>query len=191
MDATAIDDLRRLGEELAGALHSPWEPACIARAFSTPAEGELALTMQQWIDLDAIRSPLLQGDLPKTAAQLEAAAEIFGLALDDLDPDEAAAIGGAMLRACGTAFATALPMRQPDSQLSTNNSQLSDGFGTWLAMWAFLVSQCGLAPDAACALRVDRAYALMAATRRNQGWECAGTPYALRDAAEKEDTADA
>ena len=52
MDDVTINDLRRLGEELAGALQSPWEPACIARAFSTPAEGELALTMQRWIDLD-------------------------------------------------------------------------------------------------------------------------------------------
>lgn len=187
MQDAAINDLRRLGEELAGALQSPWEPACVARAFSTPAEGELALTLQQWIDLDAIRSPLLEGLLPETAEQLEAAAEIFALALDDLDPDEAAAIGGAMLRACGSAFATALPMRPPQAEAG---SEMADGFGTWLPMWAFLVSQCGLAPDAANGLRVDRAYALMAATRRNQGWHCAGTPYAMRDAAEKEDAAD-
>lgn len=179
MNDTAINDLRALGEELAGALRSGWEPACLARAFATPAAGALALTMQQWIDLDALRSPLLQGDLPETAAQLAAAAEIFGLALDDLDPEEAAALGGAMLRACDAAFATALPMRPPQAEAG---SEMADGFGTWLPLWAFLVSQCGLAPDAASALRVDRAYALMAATRRNQGWECAGTPYALRDA---------
>jgi hypothetical protein len=86
------------------------------------------------------------------------------------------------LRAAVTeAFAMALPMRLPDSP----QGGVDDGFGAWLPIFAALVTQCGLTPQAALALRVDRAFALLAAHRRNQGWEVAGTPYALREVAEE------
>lgn len=178
MNDAAINDLRALGEELAGALHSGWEPACLVRAFATPRAGELTLTMQQWMDLEARRSPLLTGRLPETAAELAAAAAVFALAFDGLTAEEAVDCGREMLAACDRAFATALAMRAPRTE---DGSEMADGFGTWLPLWAFLVSQCGLSPRDAGALPVKHAYALMAATRRNQGWQCAGTPYALRE----------
>ena len=56
-----------------------------------------------------------------------------------------------------------------------------DGFGAWAPIWACLVTQCGLDPERALAMRVDRAQVLIATHRRNQGWQVAGTPYALRD----------
>lgn len=174
--------LHELGSEVAAALHSPWEPRCVARAFASGAP--LALTMQQWIDLDHARSPLLQDALPATAEELTVAAEIFALDVAEFSPQEAADVAELMLRAVRAAFALALPMRDPGAEKVATED---DGFGTWLPLWAALVTQCGLAPDAALALRVDRAYALLTAHRRNQGWEPAGEPYALRDLVKAEE----
>ncbi len=169
--------LRELGKDLAGALHSLWEPACLARAFATPGEGALVFTMQGWIDLDAARSPLLAGGLPETLEEIEAAVDAFRCGPVDLSPDEAEGLGRLMREEIEAAFALGLRMRAPGAE---TGAEAPDGFGTWLPLWACLVTQCGLAPDAALALRVGRAFALVAGMRRNQGWECAGTTYALR-----------
>jgi hypothetical protein len=136
--------------------------------------------MQGWIDLEAIRSPLLRLELPDPPEAIEAAARAFALTIDGLTPKEALLVAIAMRRATADAFAMALPMRRPGSTEDGGD----DGFGSWLPLFAFLISDCRLDPVAARALRVDQAFALLAACRRNQGWECADASYAQRDVSE-------
>jgi hypothetical protein len=174
------NDLRALGNELAEALQSPREPSCVARAFATPAPGTIALTMQGWIDLEAIHSPLLRLELPEPPDALEAAARIFALTIRGLTPKEALLVARAMRRATAEAFATALPMRRPGD----TDGGGDDGFGAWLPLFAFLILECGLDPASAHASRVDQAFALLAACRRNQGWACVEASYAQRDVIE-------
>ena len=179
----ALDELNGLSTEMAETLQSPWEPACVARAFRTPREGDLVFTMQGWIDLDALRSVLLCGGLPATLDDLRAAAAVFGLDVEALTPEEGADVARAMRRAVEDAFAMSLQMAQPHAE---PGAEEPDGFGAWLPLFACLVTQCGLGPEDALALPVGRAYALVAAHRRNQGWRAAGTEYALRELAETE-----
>lgn len=177
MTETEEQDLHDLGEEIAGAMSGAWEPACLARAFATPGPDTVDLTMQGWIDLDRARSPLLMGRALETDEQLASSAAAFGLSVEVLNEEEKAECACLIDRAVQRAFATAMPMREPGAQ----GSAAPDGFGAWLPMFAFLVAECHLAPDVATALRVDQAFALIAAARRNQGWMTAGTPYALRE----------
>ena len=173
------EDLRSLGRDLAAAQQSPWEPACIAHAFATPRPFAVCFTMQTWIDLAVFHSPLLLGKGCESLAEYEAAAGVFGLSLDGLEAAAVADVVTAVRREIEEAFAMGLPMRHPGaSGLSTHTD---DGFGAWLPVWAFLVVQCHLSIAEARALPVGQAYALMAAARRNQGWEVAGPTYAWRD----------
>jgi hypothetical protein len=170
--------LRELGSDLAGAQESAREPMCVARAFATPQAGTIALTMQSWIDLEAIRSPLLRLEAPAEAEALECAARVFALSLGGMSPEEAAHVWRAMRRAVTSAFELALPMHRPGAPARAGH----DGFGAWLPLLAFLIVECGIDPISARKMRVDHAFALLAACRRNQGWECAATSYAERDA---------
>ncbi len=176
MTAEEEQQLRELGNDLAGAMQSDWQPACIAAAWRSERAGELALTMQGWIDLDAARSPLLCGGLPQTGVDLDAAFAAFVLGEEGLEPADAVRVVVAMARAVETAFASALRMT-PQNPATGD----ADGFGDWLPMLACLVTQCGLDPAAALGLRVDRAFMLVAAMRRNEGWQVSGEAYALRD----------
>jgi len=170
--------LRELGNELATAQQSPWEPLCVARAFATPQSGTIALTMQWWIDLEAMRSPLLRLETPAQVEDLERAARVFALSLDGMSPEDAAHVWRAMRRTVTEAFALAMPMQRPDGASRAGQ----DGFGAWLPLLAFLIVECGIDPMTARKMRVDHAFALLAACRRNQGWECAAASYAQRDA---------
>jgi hypothetical protein len=184
MTETEEQELRETSAEIAAAAQSPWQPACIARAFATPPAGTLALTMQGWIDLEHAHSPLLTGRPLETIAELDVAFAAFGLERTKSTPEEAVLIELAMRTVLAEAFSMALPMRQPDAQVGV----AEDGFGSWLPIYTALITQCGLAPQIASALRVDQAFALLAAHRRNQGWEAAGTPYALREIATTDST---
>ncbi len=195
MTTTEEEHLRELGADLARVAESPWQPACIAQAWRTPrtisAHDRTALlpafTMQTWIDLDAVRSPLLRGEGPELGAELDAALNTFGLDSSELLPADLAVLAVAMIRAVSDAFSSALRMQPPvDPSADGLPPEAPDGFGDWLPLLAFLVTQCGLSVDDALDLRVDRALMLMAAVRRNQGWTATGTTYALRElAAEK------
>lgn len=192
MDQAATDgdigDLRRLGEELAAAEAGPFEPADIGRLFSRSARPEFEFTMQAWIDLSAAESPLLLGVFPDAdgAAALEAmlgdALAAFGRSRDmagSLEPGEAVVVMGRMLRSIADGFSAAVRMR-PAGACATGTG--GGGFGAWLPIYCCLVTQCGLGPEAALAMPVGRAYALIAGMRWNQGWECAGESYRQRDA---------
>lgn len=171
--------LRQFGDELSEALNSKWQPLCIAAAFRTAPPGTLHLTLQGWIDLDFVRSPLLLGDIPEDLPGLQIALDAFGIM--ELDPfaltsEESLALAKQCREAVQRAFSTCLSMKpvEADSNCTPN------GMGDWLPLYACLVTQCGVSPKDALELRVDRAYALIAGMRRNEGWQNAGTPYALR-----------
>jgi hypothetical protein len=184
MNDEELKDLRELGQEVAGAMQSPWEPACVAKAFasqdsrfSIAGNSRLVLTMQVWMDLSAIHSPILLGELPGTGEELEGAAEAFGASAQDLSPAEAMDLACAMRRCVGEAFAMQLPMKRPGA---VDDGQ-EGGFGEWLPIYACLVTEIGIPRGEARAMDVREVFALIAAMRWNQGWSVAGEPYALRE----------
>lgn len=182
-------DLAYLVEEanaLAEAANSPWEPRCISDAFA-PSTRTFSLTIQAWVALDAIRSPVLFGRAPETQEEFSLALAAFGLEPGQaLTAEEAAVLAADMCDAVVAGFSTVLPMRSSES---SGSSMMGDGFGRWLPIFACLVVQCGLSPADANAMPVAQAYALLAAMRRNQGWKEAGTPYNLRDLDDEEPVA--
>ena len=178
MTETEEQLLRELGNDLAIASADTPEPRSIVRAFTTPSKNHVALTMQNWIDLESIRSPLLRLALPEHLDELELAANVFRMSIRTLPVDAAILIANAMRRAVAEALSMALPMQRDGDSGST----AEDGFGAWLPLLAFLVAECGIDLTAARDLRVDQAFALLAARRRNQGWRCAGATYGQRDA---------
>ena len=105
--------LKELGESLVAADASAWQPRCIARAFAR--RGELfTLTMQGWIDLDQVKSPILVGRLPDGENALQEIADALAafdhepVAVTALDPEEAVIIARKMLDATNRAYTTAL-----------------------------------------------------------------------------------
>ncbi|EDY16680.1 hypothetical protein CfE428DRAFT_5793 [Chthoniobacter flavus Ellin428] len=177
-----IEDLKAFGSEISTAANAPHEPRCIARAFASPLETDLRFTMQVWIDLEAIQSPILRGEAFEDAAQIEHAARAFAMDLrpTTVTPKEAAACLDAMRDAIADAFELSLKMSRPGESQTGD----SDGFGTWLPIYACLVTQCRIDPEAALRMDVGRAFALISAFRHNDGYRVAGgTPYALRDVA--------
>lgn len=179
-DAKELAEMQMLCDEvnlIAEVENSPWEPRCIAVAFA-PSARTFVLTMQSWIALDAIQSPVLLGSAPETQGELVLAMGAFGLeATEPLTPEEAAVLAADMCEAVALGFSTVMPMRPDEGSSSTPH----DGFGRWLPIFACLVVQCGLSIAEANALPVAQAHALLAAMRRNQGWREIGTPYNLRD----------
>lgn len=172
-----------LPRDLAGAEQDPWQPRCIARAFATPREAVAVFTMQTWIDLDAARSPLLEGVLPQTGDGLDAAIDAFRCGPVDLTPEEAVGLGLMMLDAIHAAFAMRLEVTPPGGDGDARSRGLAGGFGDWLPIYAALVAQLGLSIADANALPVGKALALLASHRRNCGWMPAGATYAQRDEA--------
>lgn len=184
MNAAEEAGLRELAAELAGAEQSAWQPRCIARAFATPGEGELVLTMQGWIDLDRANSPLLEGRLPDSEEELGAAIDAFRCGPIDLAADEAMGLGLMMLEAIEEAFGLSLPMTQPGDG---DHLSMSAGFGDWLPILAALIAQLGLSRGDALATPVGQVFALLAADKRNRGWEPSRATYAQRDVLRKGD----
>lgn len=176
-------ELLEVSRELAASLQSPWQPRCIAAAFATPTLHSRHLTMQQWIDLDAIRSPFLLGEIPQDVDEFLAAAQIFALNVSErTPPQDIAVLQQVILRACREAFALALPMQPPGRSEGGEDA----GFGDWLPIYTCLVTECGLSPTEVMAHRVDRALATIATKRHNEGWKVGGQPYALRDLNEED-----
>lgn len=182
-DAANLAELCELSNALGSEEKSPWQPRCIASAFATPLPRTRHLTMQAWIDLDAIRSPFLLGIVPEDAEAFLAAASALHLVVTEHTPPlDIAVLQEVIFGAVDRAFATALPMRSPKGGEKRSDA----GFGGWLPLYACLVAEIGLDPDKALEMRVDRALALIAGLRHNQGLEVAGVPYALRDQAAPE-----
>jgi hypothetical protein len=179
-----IAELRAFGVELAGASQEDLQPRCIARAFARPEASILVLTMQGWIDLDAIGSPILLGLAPEgkeAPEQIQAALVAFDQPDFDptlIEPSEAIAIVTRMLAAVRLAFSTCLRMREPGASLG---SASTDGFGTWLPTYTRLIVDCHLNRAEAMATPVVEAFALIATSLRNKGWCEAGEPYSMRE----------
>ncbi len=167
---------------IARAENSPWEPRCITRIFSPLRSDEIALTMTGWAMLDAARSPLMIGGPLKTLAEVREAAAVFGMNVEGLELEDVARVVQTMEEAVSAAFATTLAMRPKDAGPSSGGN---DGFGSFLPILSCLITQVRISLSEALALRVDRAHALIAGMRRNEGWECHGTAYALRELEEE------
>jgi len=173
--------LRELGEEVAKGRGSVWQPRAVARTFARRGAGEFELTMQGWIDLDFAKSPLLEGGRPLTIEQLEdafAAFENCGRSPARLSPNEAVVVVSRMQSAVERAFSMVMPM-QRDDEGETDKSEA--GTGAWLAIMGCLVAEMGLTPEAALALPVGRAFALIAGMRGNQGCRPKRGSYAERE----------
>ena len=178
MSAEEEQELRALSEEIANVSSSRWEPRCIARTFASRLEGHVVFTMQAWIDLEAIRSPILTDDDFTDPEQITHAGAAFDLIINEKVPaHEAVLLIESMREAISAAFSMSLPMRHPDMKAEAP----SDGFGGWLPLMAFLEAECGKSRAEARSYPVGEALALMATTRRNQGWREAGQPYAQRE----------
>lgn len=180
MDAVEEQQLRAISEALAGAEQSPWEPRCVSKAFAS-RPGGLVLTMQGWIDLDAVCSPFLEGRLPDgddAVAQLSAAVDAFGLGPLEVKPDDAIELAEAMRKAVTEAFSMQLKMQPPGD----TSPKAPGGFGSWLPIFACLVAQIGMSRLDALATPVCQAFALIATHRHNQGWLVSDATYAQRDA---------
>jgi hypothetical protein len=172
MTAETRAQLDELSRDLSAALQSAWQPRCIAHAFATPRAGEVVFTLQHWIDLEAIRSPLLSGGEVDAEDAIEAAA-IFGLDLQALTPEEAVRVLAAIRAAIAEGFAAALKQTPPQGSSTVGTD---DGFGDWLPLVEWLLAHY---PQTNLATPVVQAFMLLAAQQRRQGWTGAG--YALRD----------
>ena len=176
-------DLREMQAELVAAATSPWEPSCVAMAFRT-ADSPFVLTMQAWIDLEAAQSPFLLGKLPEAEealAHFELAFEVFGhmeSTPEACTPEELILIGRKMQRAIARGFSTRVKLAPPEG---SKLAGVDNGMGEWLPLLACLKSQLGFSLAEALALRVDQAFALIAAHRINEGWQVAGETYAQRE----------
>lgn len=180
-------DLRELQAELSGLSEASWQPRCIADAFRSDLDEPFVLTMQAWIDLDAIRSPFLALQMPEEDVHdhFEAAFTAFGhteTQVEAMTPEDAVLLGQKMIDAVRKSQMTQIRMRPPRGSASSAGD---DGFGNWLPVLACLTSQLFFSLADAKALPVDQAHALIAAHRRNEGWIVAGETYAHRDIADK------
>jgi hypothetical protein len=178
-------DLRELQAELVGVEQSPWEPACVARAFcSAAAAVPFVFTLQVWIDLDAAGSPFLLGQMPaaeEAIPRFEEAFLAFGHELttpEACEPEELILLGEKMLRAIAEGFAMRVKLDPPEGFKAAAGD---NGMGDWLPMLACLKSQLGFTLAEARALPVGQAFALIAAHRCNEGWSVNSEKYSTRD----------
>jgi len=190
MTSEDLQDLREMQADLIAAERSRWEPRCVAGAFHVRQTPEpFVLTMQAWIDLDAVESPFLLGAFPEAEsalAQFEEAFLAFGHRATTpakCDPDELILLGRNMIAAIARGFSMRLKLAPPDG---FKPAKCGNGLGDWLPVLACLKTQLGFGLAEALALPVEQVFALIAAHRCNQGWTVAGETYAERDVPEDE-----
>ncbi len=192
-------DLDAFAEEVAAAAQSPWQPRCIAAAFSVQGGahrvGRLTLqplTMQGWIDLDAARSWYLGGTPdpePGDTARLEQLAQVVSVLAGEpvsvvellaRKPDEAIALHEAAQAILNAATSTMLSMRPPVERRESHGGG-DDGFGVWLIVLGSLIAEVGLTRAEALATPVAQAHALIATVRRANGWRVSGGGYKMKN----------
>jgi hypothetical protein len=185
MNAQDEQELRELQADLLAAERSPWQPRCVARAFRAQAAREpFVLTMQAWIDLDAVQSPFLLGRLPEADEVFIRFEEAFaafghhGTTPEECDGDELVALGRKMIDAIVEAFSMRVRLEPPEGFLAKS---VNNGMGEWLPIVTCLVGQLGFTVPAARMIPVSEAFALIASHRCNQGWTVASDSYSQRD----------
>ena len=95
MTAEEEAGLKALGEELEAARRSQWQPRAVARVFGRgPGEGPVRLTMQGWIDLEWVQSPLLEGGYPRSIQEIEEASSVWGRVGGSVAGGDRGAMGG-------------------------------------------------------------------------------------------------
>lgn len=176
-----LEELRKLSGDIAANEKSPWQPSCISAAFAT-VQRAFVFTMQAWINLDFVRSPILHGKLPvegDVLHQLSDAVDAFDAGpFNDISPEEAIALGELMLEEVNRGFGMVLKMNPPAGMRAGGSD---DGFGSWLPVLTCLISELEMRESDALATHVGQAFALIATYRHNQGWTCGGISYAQRD----------
>lgn len=185
MTAQDEAELRELQAEFAAAELSPWQPGCVSAVFCRPASREpFVFRMQTWIDLEAVQSPFLLGELPEAeeaVSHFEDAFAAFGYDKtrpEACDPDELVAVGEKIISVIKSGFAMRLRLCPPAGQRA---AQGATGLGDWLQILACLKTQMGFSLSEALRLPVGQAFALVAGHRVNEGWHVAGDTYVDRD----------
>lgn len=191
-----MEDLREMQAELVATEESPWQPRCVGRAFCSDAvAGEFVFSMQVWIDLDAMQSPFLLGEIPEVEVawvEFEKAFRAFGYfgtTPEACDPEGLVLIGRKMIGVIAEGFAMRVPLDVPEGSSAVKVA--ANGFGDWLPLLTCLKSQMGFGWAEALELPVGQVYALIAAHRCNEGWSVSGETYALRDVEEEDSHAEA
>ena len=176
--------MQEMSGEDAGKETSQWQPACICNAFASDGNvspPRFVLTMQTWINLERVKSPVLNGYAPDDLDDLQNALRAFYYnGPTELTFEEWAVLAGEMADACVRGFSTRLGMKPKDA----GSEFVRHGFGGWAPLFACLVTQAGRGLAEALSMPVEQANILVAAMRLNQGWEEAGEPYRQREAVE-------
>lgn len=185
---TDLQDLMELQAELAALERSVYQPSCVSRVFATAAEeAPFVFRMQTWIDLDAIRSPVLElrlphedeGVLPALAGALAA----FGhheATVEELEPEQVIMLFGDMIAAVQQGFSMRLTVEPPRRA----ESRADGGFGSWLPLYTCLLGQLYIPRAEVRQMPVAEAFAILAAHRWCHGWSVQGETYKNRDVRE-------
>lgn len=200
-EESKLRKLRKLGERLAEAGRSPWQPRAAVEAMlpeETPA-GPWRLrpvTLRMWLCLDRARSPYVSGDRPKEAGVLIAAlahalSALSGMTVleDDIVcsvPADAVVELDAVVRGhLSGAFATALRMERRREPGESSQPRAPGGFGWALTVFAGL-RMAGFTRDEALDTPLIEAFALGAVRNyQEHRMEPVEATYAQRDAEEK------
>ncbi len=183
-----LKDLREMQSELLAVESSFWQPRCVSRTFWS-CEEPFVFTMQAWIDLDAIQSPFLLGELPPPEEAIWHFQEAFAAfghwqtTPDACDPEELILLGRKMIAAISEGFSMRVKLSPPEGRQSAAGE---NGLGDWLPIMACLKSQLMFSLAEIEALPVGKAFALLAAHRCNEGWSVSSETYAMRDIPEEE-----
>lgn len=186
--------LHALGNALADAEQSAWQPACVREALLacglTVGPWHVPdLTLRRWLQLEAVRSPLLGGAWSKCAdlrlmeicralrILLEREVAIHEL-MASVAPEELGKFIDSLTELVSRAFATVLPMHPPGD--SVTPPAHPPGFGWVLALYCELRAR-GCSRDDALDTPVAEAFALQAMSRWQQGWQITNLGYAQRE----------
>lgn len=184
-----IAELRAENARLAAVCNTGWEPRVVTLAFARQHSSRIKFTLQTWIDLEAVESPLLRSEIP---SDYDTAVDVMADALQAfeqppieraMEPEELLRAMRAMVQLIENAWAMNVPMQEPTPQGGAPSGPTRDpGTGRWLALYSCLVAQLGIAPDVALRMEVAKAYALVVGHRGNTGRVPTGISYAQMDA---------
>lgn len=192
------DELDAVSAELAAAEGDPWTPACVAAAFLDEAvvvAGVLlhGVTMRGWLRLEVARSPFVTGQFASGAAErlrdlCFALSVLSGRHVSEYDltlgcsPQEALGAEVTVARLINEEFATVLPMRFRSADGSLPREGGDEGFGWWPRLLTRLVRDFHMPLHEATALRLSKAFALVATGASLDGGEPKGENYREREA---------
>jgi hypothetical protein len=181
--------LQERNRALAAAANCVWEPETVADGFARSRGSVFTLTMQGWIDLSAMRSPILleeepEGGPEEIGRQIDDALKAFGWPVTcvEMERDQIEACVSRMIDAVRLGFGAILPMSDP--RAAGGRTSKPGGFGLFSTTLAALIGQLGMSRADALGTPVAQAFVLIAADKWNSGWEVNGISYAQRGVAQ-------